>query len=130
MTEELVAFLRDLGAHELIALLENAEFETAIAPGLWDEPVRHLTIRCSELNANALDALPPRDKQRLVEAWIHADPSIKQIAPPEADRLSFAGTKGLESPDPLLAEIAIQRGLMIDVATGGARIKEGLNNGA
>jgi hypothetical protein len=124
MTEELVAFLTDLGAYELIALLENAEFESAIGAGVWDEPVRYLTIRCSQLNADALDALPPRDKQRLIEAWVHADPSIKQVAAPEADRLSFAGSKDLESPDPLLAEMVIQRGLMIDVATGGARIND------
>ncbi|MEX2375655.1 MAG: hypothetical protein WD942_08750 [Dehalococcoidia bacterium] len=124
MKDALLAFLRDLGAQEAVALLERAEFSSRIGPGLWEEPVCYLTVRCSKLDADALESLSRRDRQRIVDAWVHADPDVGKIAEPEPDRLSFEAVPEREARDPLLAELIIQRGLMLDVATGGARFND------
>lgn len=89
MKEVLLSFLRDLGAHEAVGLLKAAEFSSSVEPGIFDEPILYLTIRCAKLDADALDALPTRDRQRIVDGWLHADPTIAERATPTVDRLSL-----------------------------------------
>lgn len=124
MKDKLLSFLRDLEAHESVALLQEAEFSSRLETGLWGEPVRSLVVSCPRMDANALEALSPGDRQRIVDAWMQADSSVNDVAPPDVEWLSFQATDSLESRDPLLAELIMQRGLMIDVATGGPRFND------
>lgn len=94
--------------------------ESEIDNGFFNDLIDEAIIEAPKPIDEALKKLPPQDRKRLAEAVASVYPNKK--APEDiAVRTTNAAVGGGVA---LLAELLIHRDMMIDVATGGARIQE------
>ncbi|MDP9423344.1 MAG: hypothetical protein M3Q19_11045 [Pseudomonadota bacterium] len=120
------AFLESLQRHDLSLLLSqcDAEIKPMLSALDW---IGDITEECVVISApppiaEALNALAPQDRKRIAEAVSSGGPTTKSHEDIRVET-GFVG-RAPSAPGSLLAELLIQRAMMIDVATGGARIQD------
>jgi hypothetical protein len=116
-------FLESLQRFDLAMLLRHCQValvRSEIDNGFFTELSDEAIIEAPMPIGEAMKRLPPQDRKRIAEAVASAYPNRK--APDDITlRVSDASIGGAAA---LLAELFIHREMMIDVATGGARIQE------
>ncbi len=118
-------FLESLQRFDLSMLLRHCQasveqLETALDwfSDLEDEAI---IVRAPVPIADALRSLPQQDRKRIAEAVSSGQQVRKQHDDIRVETLDDAHASGTVA---LLSELLIHRGMMIDVATGGARIQD------
>jgi len=116
-------FLESLQRLDLAMLLKHCQAtlaESEVDNGFFTDLVDEAIVDAPMPIGEALNKLPPQDRKRIAEAIASAYPNKK--AP---DDIVIRGTDAtIGGAASLLAELLIHRDMMIDVATGGARIQE------
>ena len=126
-TENACGFLESLQRFDLSMLLRHCrasveQFETALDwfSDLEDEAI---IVRAPVPIAEALRSLSPQDRKRIAEAILSVLQASRQHEDIRVETLDGPNATGAAA---LLSELLIHRAMMIDVATGGARIQEGV----
>lgn len=120
------AFLASLQRHDLALLLSQCDAEVkpmqSALDWLGDITEESVVVSAPLPIAEALNALDPRDRKRIAEAVSSGGPTTKT----HEDITVETGFVGREpsAAASLLAELLTHRAMMIDVATGGARIQD------
>lgn len=118
-------FLEGLQRFDLSMLLRHCQasvehLETAL-DWLSDLEDEAIIVRATVPIAEALRSLPQQDRKRIAEAVSSGKQVSKQHDDIRVETLAGAHASGAVA---LLSELLIHRGMMIDVATGGARIQD------
>lgn len=123
MTAAACKFLESLQRYDLAMLLKNCQAavaEVEVDNGFFTDMVEQAIIDAPTPISEALNTLPSQDRKRIAEAIASAYPN-KKTPNDIVIRATFAMAGGTAA---LLAELLIHREMMIDVATGGARIQD------
>ncbi|MCA0431687.1 MAG: hypothetical protein LCH46_00350 [Proteobacteria bacterium] len=124
ITDNACSFLERLQRFDLSMLLRHcrtAMIETEVDDGFFGGLIDEAIVEAPMPIDEALKKLPPQDRKRIAEAIATAYPNRKaahDIAVRSTDAAAVGGAAAL------LAELLIHRDMMIDVATGGARIQD------
>lgn len=122
-TENACSFLESLQRFDLSMLLRHcrtAMVESEVDNGFFADLIDEAIIEAPTPIDEALKKLPSQDRKRLAEAIATAYPNRKA-----ADDIVVRSTDAAETgAAALLSELLIHRAMMIDVATGGARIQD------
>ncbi|MHA3792651.1 hypothetical protein [Sphingomonas sp. YL-JM2C] len=125
MTDNARGFLESLQRFDLSMLLRHCgasveQFETALDwfSDLEDEAI---IVRAPIPIAEALQSLPQQDRKRIAEAILSVLQASRQHEDIRVETLDGPNATGAAA---LLSELLIHRAMMIDVATGGARIQD------
>lgn len=114
-------FLRRVGAPVLAELLKGVRYEVrATEDQFWSDP-SELRISCPRERGDALRYLSDSQKERILRSLAAVDASVPSSM--AARQLKIIESSSSD-PDPLLSNLIAQQGVMIDVATGGARIND------
>lgn len=117
-------FLKAIQRFDLAMLLTQCEgeiVEREVDNGFFPELVIQAILNAPPPIDGALKALPQFDRKRIAEAIASSYPNTTapdDICVQSTDAAEVGGAAGV------LAELLIHRAMMIDVATGGARIQE------
>lgn len=119
------SFLENLQRFELSVLLRHCrasveQFETAL-DGFSDLEDEAIIIRAPAPVAEALRSLSQQDRKRIAEAVLNVLQASRQHEDIRVETLDGPNVTGTAA---LLSELLIHRAMMIDVATGGARIQD------
>lgn len=124
-TDSACNFLESLQRFDLSMLLRHCrasieQLETALDwfSDLEDEAI---IVRAPNPIADALRSLPLQDRKRIAEAILSAQQASRQHEDIRVETLEGPNSTGAAA---LLSELLIHRAMMIDVATGGARIQD------
>ncbi|WP_150126870.1 hypothetical protein [Sphingomonas panacis] len=124
-TDSACNFLESLQRFDLSMLLRHCrasieQLETALDwfSDLEDEAI---IVRAPNPIADALRSLPLQDRERIAEAILSAQQASRQHEDIRVETLEGPNATGAAA---LLSELLIHRAMMIDVATGGARIQD------
>ena len=124
VTENACRFLESLQRFDLSMLLAKCRasmIDSEVFNGFYDDLVSEAIIEAPSPIDEALTKLPAHDRKRVAQAVASTYPN--KIAPDDiAIRSIEPSASGGAAV--LLAELLIHREMMIDVATGGARIQE------
>ncbi|WP_380874760.1 hypothetical protein [Sphingomonas sp. DBB INV C78] len=125
MMDNACNFLESLQRFDLSMLLRHCrvsveKFETALDwfSDLEDEAI---IVRAPAPIAEALRSLPQQDRKRIAEAILSAQQASRQHEDIRVETLDGLNATGAAA---LLSELLIHRAMMIDVATGGARLQD------
>lgn len=116
-------FLENLQRFDLAMLLKHCQAtlaESEVDNGFFTDLVEQAIVNAPAPIGEALSKLPSQDRKRIAEAIASTYPNKK--APDDIVITATDATVGGAAS--LLAELLIHRDMMIDVATGGARIQE------
>ncbi|EQB04500.1 hypothetical protein L288_13770 [Sphingobium quisquiliarum P25] len=124
-TDNTCEFLESLQRFDLSMLLRHClasveQLETALDwfSDLEDEAI---IVRAPNPIAEALRSLSQQDRKRIAEAILSAQQASRQHEDIRVETLDAPNSTGAAA---LLSELLIHRAMMIDVATGGARIQD------
>ena len=124
-TDNACKFLESLQRFDLSMLLRHClasveQLETALDwfSDLEDEAI---IVRAPNPIAEALRSLSQQDRKRIAEAILSAQQASRQHEDIRVETLDAPNATGAAA---LLSELLIHRAMMIDVATGGARIQD------
>lgn len=120
------AFLESLQRHDLSLLLSQCDAEIKPMQSALDW-IGDFTEECVVISApppidEALNSLAPQDRKRIAEAVSSGSPTTKTHEDIRVET-EFVG-RAPSAAGSVLAELLIHRAMMIDVATGGARIQD------
>lgn len=120
------AFLESLQRHDLSLLLSQCDVEIKPMQSALDW-IGDITEECVVISAphpidEGLNSLTPQDRKRIAEAVSSGGPTTKTHEDIRVET-EFVG-RGPSAAGSVLAELLIHRAMMIDVATGGARIQD------
>jgi hypothetical protein len=126
LIENARAFLERLQRHDLSLLLSQCDAEIKPVQSALDW-IGDITEECVVISApypidEALNSLTPHDRKRIAEAVSSRGPTTKAHEDIRVERDS--AERGTSAAGSALAELLIHRAMMIDVATGGARIQD------
>lgn len=124
-TDNVRNFLESLQRFDLSILMEHCrtsveQLDTALE-WLSDLEDEEIVVHAPNPIAEALRTLPQQDRKRIAEAVSTGQQVRKQHADIRVETLFGINATGTAA---LLSELLIHRAMMIDVATGGARIQE------
>lgn len=122
-TESAVQFLRDIGRHDLAALLVRATYQLVERESRFRSVVTGIEVSAPQIYADAMFGLLEWDKKRIAEA-IHTTHVGSKPGLSVPDRIDFTVSIGSESGDNLYPELVIHRNQMIAVSTGQGRIQD------
>jgi hypothetical protein len=115
-------FLNDLDRIDLSILLKECQYEllqTKQNNGFFDETVEKLIVHAPQIIASALEVIPDHDKTRVAEALSYG----QQVRHTNFEIIAEKG-RTPSSSAALLAELLLQREIMIAVATGQQQIQD------
>ena len=118
------AFLESLQRYDLALLLRNCEIsatEIEIDDGWQKQLLWEVVVSAPAPLDEALKQLPPHDRKRISEAVVS---DIVTATAPDDIMVKLLGSAAASNSAALLAELIVQREVMISVATGGARIED------
>lgn len=119
-------FLESLQRYDLSLLLSQCEAEIKPVESALDWPTdigeETVVISAPQPIAEALTSLPQQDRKRIAEAVSSGEQTFKTHEDIQVVT-EFVG-KDANPVSSLLAELLIHRAMMVDVATGGARIQD------
>lgn len=123
MTAVACKFLESLQRFDLAMLLKHCQAtlaESEVDNGFFTDLVEQAVVYAPMPIGEALNKLPSQDRKRIAEAIASAYPN-KRVPDDIVISATDATVGGAAA---LLAELLIHRDMLIDVATGGARIQE------
>lgn len=123
-TDKACNFLESLQRFDLSMLLRHCDtalVETEVDNGFFSDLIDEAIIEAPTPIDEALKKLPSQDRKRIAEAITSTYPNRKA---PDDITVRTTNAATIDSAAALLAELLIHRNMMIDVATGGARIQE------
>lgn len=118
------AFLESLQRYDLALLLRNCEIsatEIEIDDGWQRQLLWEVAVSAPAPLDEALKQLTPHDRKRISEAVVS---DIVTATAPNDITVKLLGSAAASNSAALLAELIVQREVMISVATGGARIED------
>jgi len=122
-------YLNDLDRFELSGLLEHASYRVVPDQEFWGED--YIEISSPTPLAEAIAGLPDFERVRVIEAIQHADADaadIPKVGSRLVSRRTSADTDALPVKATALAEVVLQRQVMINVSTNRQSIKD-VNDG-
>lgn len=121
------AFLRNADARLLDVLLEHSRYALVIREGLgpFDDDEVYVELESPPAFSKAIEGLPELERERIVRAIAANDSDVPEHFI-NASRLLLADRTDVRVPprQAFLAEVIGQKDMLIDVATGGARIND------
>jgi len=119
------SFLAEVGSELISNLLEFSSYKVVVQEDDWWTERVFVDINSPPAFSRALSSLGASEKERIFRAIAAHDPRVPDDSV-SADQVLFSDAEG-EDIDPsqeLLAELVCQREVLIDVATGSARIND------
>lgn len=117
--------LEQIDRADLARLLEYSSYSLESEEGLWSSPEPVLYVSAPEPCFEAITGSSKSDQTRIIEAAKRADPVVDAYGTATIQlTATLDRTRQLTPDESLLAELVVERNILISVATGGPRIND------